>query len=79
MLGSGVITMPVLPAAVPLMVRVARVSSPAPMGTCCERSTPCRRTCPAGRPDEDFSEAHPGNSTAVIVATDGSVRLTVIR
>jgi hypothetical protein len=76
--GSGVITMLVLPVAVPFTVRVARRTPVPPTGTCCDRSTPCRTTRPAGRPDADFSEAQSGNATAVIEATDGSLRLTVI-
>ncbi len=71
--------MPVLPAAVPCTVMVARVMAAPPRGTCCWRSTACRTTCPDGTADAVLSVAHPGNSTAVIVATDGLLRLTVIR
>jgi hypothetical protein len=77
-LGSGVITMLVLPVAVPFTVRVARSTPVPPAGTCCDRSTLFRTTCPDGSVEADFREAHSGNATAVIVATDGLLRLTVI-
>ena len=79
MLESGVIVIPVLPVAVPFTVRVARRTLVAPMGTCCDRSTAWRTTCPDGRADADFSPAQSGKATAVIVAIDGSFRFTVIR
>jgi hypothetical protein len=77
-LGSGVTVMVVLPDAVAFTVMVARVTPVPPRGTCCDRSAALRTTCPDGRGDDDFRLAHPGNSTAVIVATEGSLRLTVI-
>jgi hypothetical protein len=77
-LGSGVITTLVLPVAVPFTVRVARSTPVPPRGTCCDRSTLFRTTCPDGRAEADFREAQSGNATAVIVATDGLLRLTVI-
>jgi hypothetical protein len=79
MLASGVITMPVLPVAVPFTVRVARSTLVAPTGICCDMSTDWSTICPAGTAELDFRLAQSGNATAVIVAIDGSLRVTVIR